>query len=193
MERRIAVRAAGVGLGVAALAGGAAHPALATASAHVSYSTLGSSAVFAARPDRDVVLDVQERIAALSTWANALAAKVAAIPSTTVVAGRERLHLLGKLAMVKRAIAAIDVATSASSPLTGAQKAQLTSVAAALREVLAKLTTVLANAPAPATLKPRVLSFAAKAADPIRHHCDGDHDFSGTWTWWGWGDHHWGH
>lgn len=192
MDTRLAVRAAGVGLGVAALAAGAADPALAGASGHLSYSTLGSSAVFAAHPDHDVAVDAQARIDALATWANRLAAKFAAVPATTVVAGRARLRLLGERAAVKHALTAIGVATSATSPLTDAQRAQLTAVAATLRQVLAKLTTVLANAPAPATLKPRVLSFTA-ATDPTRHHCDGDHHFSGTWTWWGWGDHHWGH
>ena len=196
MDKRTAVRATGVGLGVAALAAGAAHPALATGPAHLSYSELGSSAVFAAHPDHDVVLDTQARINALSMWANALAAKIAAIPSTTVVVGRERMHLEFKLAVVKAAIARIDAWTSdASSPLTAVQKAQLASVATTLGEVKTKLLTILANAPAPTTAT--TVTFKPFATDPTRHHCDG---FFGTrdssWSWWdGYRDgrHRWWH
>jgi len=197
MDRRIAVRAAGVGLGVAALAAGAADPALAGAPRHLSFGSLGSSAVFAAHPDHDVALDVQARIDALTTWANTLAAKIAALPSTTVAVGRERLHLLAKLAMVKHAIAAIDVMTSSSSPLTAAQKAQLASVATTLGEVKTKLLTILANAPAPATAKTVTFSRTALSGDATRHHCDGTFGTrDGSWSWWdgsGDGRHHWWH
>lgn len=184
MDRRIAVRAAGVGLGVAALAAGAAHPALATSPGHLAYSELGSSAVFAAHPDHDVALDAQARINALTTWANALAAKIAAIPSTTVVVGRERVRLEFKLAMVKAAIARIDLAASATSlPLTPAQQAQLAPVATTLGAVKTKLLTILANAPAPTTAK--TLTFARFATDPTRHHCDGSFGTrDSSWSWW---------
>lgn len=197
MDRRIAVRAAGVGLGVAALAAGAADPALAGgAAAHTPFSTLGSSAVFAAHPDHDVAVDAQARIDALTTWANTLAAKIAALPSTTVVAGRERVRLVFKLAMVKAAIARIDLATGASSPLTAAQKAQLTSAAATLGAAKTKLLTILANSPAPTTAK--TLTFNRSAlfgTDATRHHCDGTFGSrDGSWTWGSrTGDHRWWH
>lgn len=197
MDRRIAVRAAGVGLGVAALAAGAADPALASGPRPLSFATLGSSAVFAAHPDHDVALDAQARIDALTTWANALSAKIAAIPSTSVVMGRERMRLLFKLAMVKHAIARITFETGASSPLTAAQQAQLTSVGATLGEVKTKLLTILANAPAPTTAKTVTFTRAALfAGDATRHHCDGTFGSrDGSWTWWGWrdGDHRWHH
>lgn len=188
MDKRLAVRAAGVGLGVAAFAAGAAHPALATGPAHASYSTLGSSAVFAAHPDHDVALDAQARINALATWADTLAAKVAALPSTMVATGRERMHLLFKLAVVKHALARIDVMESATSPLTATQKAQLASVAATLGEVKTKLLTILANAPAPSTAKTVTFSRTATfAGDSTRHHCDGTWSWGsrdGSWNWW---------
>jgi len=196
MERRIAIRAAGVGLGVAALAAGAADPALANSPTRLSFSALGSSAVFAAHPDHDAVLDAQARINALTTWANALAAKISAIPSTAVVVGRERMHLEFKLAMVKAAIARIDAATAATSlPLTPTQKAQLASVATTLGEVKTKLLTILANAPAPATAK--TVTFSRFATDPDRHHCDGSFGTrDSSWSWWDGardGQHHWWH
>ena len=198
MDRRIAVRAAGVGLGVAALAAGAADPALATSPGHLSYSQLGSSAVFAAHPDHDVALDAQARINALATWANALAAKIAAIPSTTVVVGRERMRLEFKLALVKAAIARIDrAATSTTSPLTPAQQAQLASVATTLGAVKAKLLTILANAPAPTPTTAKTVTFARFGTDPTRHHCDGTFGTrDSSWSWWDGtrdGRHHWWH
>ena len=188
MDRRVALRAAGVGLAIAAVATGAAVPAAAgTASpAHARYV---SSVVLAAHPDHDIAADAQARIDALTAWAGKLASKAAALSSTTAVAGRARLHLLGERALVQRAIAAIDRAI-ASSSLTAAQQAQLASVAATLSGVAAKLTTILANSPAPATVKSHLVTFSRDALfDPTRHHCDG------TWSGFGSGDgwHHWWH
>ena len=187
MDKRAVARTAGVGLAIATLATGAAVPAAAgSAPAHAAYVP---SVVFAAHPDHDILVDAQARIDALTAWANRLAAKVAALPATTVVTGRARLHLLGVRAAAKHAIAAMAIARTKDMALTAAQKAQLSSASATLSAVVAKLTTILANAPAPTPVKPHTVTFTRAAFDPTRHHCDG------TWTWSGSrdGEHRWWH
>lgn len=176
MDRRAIARTTGVGLAIAALATGAAVPAAAGSSP--AHPADVSSVVFAAHPDNDVLIDAQARIDALTAWAGRLAAKATALPATTVVTGRDRLRVLGERAAAKHAIAAIAFMTSADSKLTATQKAQLTAAATTLRGVVAKLTTILANAPAAAPVTTRTFTFTRDAAfDPTRHHCDG------TWTW----------
>jgi len=126
----------------------------------------------------------------LGTYVDALRAKVAAIPSGTVLVGEARFvakHRLAKAASLSQLLAAIP-ASGQFAP-TSAELAQIAGIRADLSAIVTKLKALLANRPAavtPTTFK----SAVARTLFTKDHVCDGHFGtrYDGTrwsgWTWW---------
>ena len=173
--------------GATALATGAVVPA----EAHNGTGTVGrhaptldmrgglNPAVYHAFLDRK--LDVAQ------AWATAMHAKVAAVPSTTVLSGVERHAAKKRLAKVlaaKRLLASIPVTGTFAA--TAAERAQVDAIEASLAGTAAMLETLLANEPvvvAPTTTKPAVRAVNVAKVLGAR-----DARWWGWDGWWGWHD-----
>jgi hypothetical protein len=165
--------------GATALATGAVAPA----EAHSGTGTVGrhaptldmrgtlNPAVFHAFLDRK--LDVAQ------AWAEAMRAKVAAVPSTTALRGVERHAATKRLAKVLAAKRLLgNVPTTGTFATTAAEQAQVAGIRATLADTAAMLETLLANQP----LSPTHVRPAARAVNVAKVRGATD----ARWVWNGW-------
>jgi hypothetical protein len=114
----------------------------------------------------------------LDRWATWLQRATAAVPDTTVLAGRPRVIAKEQLAAAVLAYAQVG----SLQGLTAAQQAKVDIIQSRLTAAAQSLRALLANQPtAPAVvvrpvarLTPRTVSVSA--LDAARHHCDGSRD-----------------
>jgi hypothetical protein len=165
------------------------------ASAHDGWTYTGSP-LQATALDMHGVLDpavyqsfLDRRLDVAQAYVTALRAKVAAIPSTTVLTGEARFvakQRLAKVVAMGRLLAAIP--SSGPYAATAAERAQITALQADLAALKSALLTRLANAPAvaPTTVKPalrtvRVLGTRFDRWSRGAGWWDGRHDGGGSW------------
>jgi hypothetical protein len=132
----------------------------------------------------------------VQTYVDALRAKVAAVPNTTVLAGAQRWTAKAELAKVTYLSRLLDaIPDSGTYAATAAEQAQVSAIETALAAVKAKLVALLANAPAVAAPTQTRLATRTIAVKDLRTHvCDGHWDgfrYDGT-RWDGW-HHDWWH
>jgi hypothetical protein len=137
---------------------------------------------------------LDKRLDGLEAAADVIAAKVAAVPSDTVLRGRARDTAKAWLAKVTWLNARLDaVPDSGTLAATAAENAQIENIQDDLTAIAAKIKALLANAPAvvkPTTVKPiaevRRISLRDRFRRDFRwdgtrwwgdgHHCDGSRD-----------------
>jgi hypothetical protein len=125
---------------------------------------------------------LDRRLDVAQAWAEAMHAKVAAVPSTTVLSGVERHAATKRLAKVlaaKRLLARIPVTGTFAA--TAAERAQVDAIEASLAGTAAKIEALLANEPVvvtPTHVKPAVAKVLGAR----------DARWWGWNGWWGWHD-----
>lgn len=126
---------------------------------------------------------LDRKLDAAQAWAEAMHAKVAAVPSTTVLSGVERhaaKQRLAKVLAAKRLLGNVPVTGTFAS--TATEQAQVAGIRATLAETAAMLETLLANADA-AVVTPTHVQPAALEVAKVR-----DARWWGWNGWWGWHD-----
>lgn len=136
---------------------------------------------------------LDDKLDDLADYANALRAKVAAIPVDTVLTGMERRAAKARLAKAAWIGAALDrIPTSGTYAPTAAQQATIAGIRADLAATVTRLKELLANeppAPAPVAVKPVTKTLSLRDALKVlgtRFDRDGDrdHECDGRWGDW---------
>jgi len=127
---------------------------------------------------------LDKRLDGLEAMANAVAAKVAAVPNDTVLRGKARLVAKEWLARVTWLNAKLDaVPDSGTFAPSAAENAQIENIQDDLSSIAAKIKALLANEPAvvtPTTVKP----IAAVKRITLRDRFQRDFRWDGTRWWW---------
>jgi hypothetical protein len=134
------------------------------------------------------------KLARVASYVNAIQAKVAAIPSDTVLVGSARFAAKAKLAKAAYLSRLLDaIPDSGTYAPTAAERATIAAIQADLAAITAKVKALLANQPAvvtPTMTKVAARTVAVKDLSLRRHVCDGHW---GDWDRDGWSSDRWNH